>query len=468
MARGRVVAAARRRSRRPCRPSSGPPRARAASCWTPEITSICGDTPPSLVRVRRGPASRIATRCSRRWARVARRGSSRRWTASTTGIVALKIRPVRRRGGARGPARRGARAAGAAAARRAAARARGLLRRRRLHRRDGLGRRHRPRHAAGRSRAPGARAVERAGVSRAGGRGAHPPALAVAAGDPRRRQAGQPDPDHAADGSSSSTSACPRRRTCRAGGPARRAIAPRSWPPSGSAVARQRRLRAGGDRVRAADRLGAGRRAAQLGGHRPRRRPSSSRRRSGSGWRPTRRAARRPRASSSSACGPAGRPALPTGVLTFCFSDIEGSTALWEAHPEAMADALVRHDELIADAVEAHGGSLIESMGEGDSTVSVFDSRAGRGRGRAGRQPRAGGRAVAARHRASPCAGASTPARPSGATRDYFGPTRQPRRAACAPQADGGQIFLSAVTGGARRRRTCRRAARSSTSARTG
>ena len=84
--------------------------------------------------------------------------------------------------------------------------------------------------------------------------------------------------------------------------------------------------------------------------------------------------ARRRRASSSSACGPAGRPALPTGVVTFCLSDIEGSTALWEAHPEAMAEALVRHDELIADAVEARGGSLIESMGEGDSTVSVFDS----------------------------------------------------------------------------------------------
>ena len=66
--------------------------------------------------------------------------------------------------------------------------------------------------------------------------------------------------------------------------------------------------------------------------------------------------------------------ALPTGVVTFCFSDIERSTALWDAHPEAMANALVRHDELIADAVEAHGGSLIESMGEGDSTVSVFDS----------------------------------------------------------------------------------------------
>jgi class 3 adenylate cyclase len=68
--------------------------------------------------------------------------------------------------------------------------------------------------------------------------------------------------------------------------------------------------------------------------------------------------------------------ALPTGVLTFCCSDIENSTALWENHTEAMAEALVRHDELIADAVEARGGSLIKSMGEGDSTVSVFDSAA--------------------------------------------------------------------------------------------
>jgi WD40 repeat protein/class 3 adenylate cyclase/tRNA A-37 threonylcarbamoyl transferase component Bud32 len=67
---------------------------------------------------------------------------------------------------------------------------------------------------------------------------------------------------------------------------------------------------------------------------------------------------------------------LPSGVVTFCMSDIEGSTALWDAHPEAMAEALVRHDELIVDAVEAHGGSVVQSMGEGDSTVSAFDSPA--------------------------------------------------------------------------------------------
>jgi WD40 repeat protein/class 3 adenylate cyclase len=67
---------------------------------------------------------------------------------------------------------------------------------------------------------------------------------------------------------------------------------------------------------------------------------------------------------------------LPTGVLTFCFTDVEGSSELWEREPDAMARALVWHDRLIADTVEAHGGHLIQSMGEGDSTVSVFANAA--------------------------------------------------------------------------------------------
>jgi serine/threonine protein kinase len=66
--------------------------------------------------------------------------------------------------------------------------------------------------------------------------------------------------------------------------------------------------------------------------------------------------------------------ALPTGVLTFCVSDIDASAAQWEADPVAMAEALVRHDELIAGCVEAGGGRLVKSMGEGEATVSVFDS----------------------------------------------------------------------------------------------
>ncbi len=63
---------------------------------------------------------------------------------------------------------------------------------------------------------------------------------------------------------------------------------------------------------------------------------------------------------------------LPTGVLTFCLTEIEGSAALWEADPAGMARALVRHDELVADVVEAHRGRCVKSIGEGDATVSVF------------------------------------------------------------------------------------------------
>ncbi len=63
---------------------------------------------------------------------------------------------------------------------------------------------------------------------------------------------------------------------------------------------------------------------------------------------------------------------LPTGVVTFVLTDIEGSSALWEADAGAMAAALELHDELIARTAEAHGGRLLKTKGEGDSTVTVF------------------------------------------------------------------------------------------------
>ena len=60
-----------------------------------------------------------------------------------------------------------------------------------------------------------------------------------------------------------------------------------------------------------------------------------------------------PRPSWSSACVEGWGATLPTGLLTFCFSDIEGSTAMWDGDPTGMAEALVRHDELIAEHVES-------------------------------------------------------------------------------------------------------------------
>jgi class 3 adenylate cyclase len=56
----------------------------------------------------------------------------------------------------------------------------------------------------------------------------------------------------------------------------------------------------------------------------------------------------------------------PSGnAVTFLFSDIEGSTRLWELHPETMRDALARHDVLSQAAVTAHGGTVVKTTGDG-------------------------------------------------------------------------------------------------------
>jgi len=55
---------------------------------------------------------------------------------------------------------------------------------------------------------------------------------------------------------------------------------------------------------------------------------------------------------------------LPSGTVTFLFTDIEGSTRLWEQHPEAMGEALARHDALLRGAIEAHGGHVFKTVGD--------------------------------------------------------------------------------------------------------
>ncbi|OBI83885.1 BTAD domain-containing putative transcriptional regulator [Mycobacterium asiaticum] len=62
-----------------------------------------------------------------------------------------------------------------------------------------------------------------------------------------------------------------------------------------------------------------------------------------------------------------------TRAVTFLLTDIEGSTAAWEADAGAMAVALARHDELVLQVVTSRGGRLIKTRGEGDATFSVFD-----------------------------------------------------------------------------------------------
>jgi class 3 adenylate cyclase len=55
--------------------------------------------------------------------------------------------------------------------------------------------------------------------------------------------------------------------------------------------------------------------------------------------------------------------ALP-GILTFLFTDIEGSTRLWDANAEAMSAALARHDALVRESIEAHEGAVFKTMGD--------------------------------------------------------------------------------------------------------
>jgi predicted ATPase/class 3 adenylate cyclase/DNA-binding CsgD family transcriptional regulator len=64
--------------------------------------------------------------------------------------------------------------------------------------------------------------------------------------------------------------------------------------------------------------------------------------------------------------------ALPDGTVTFLLSDIEGSTRLWEAHAEEMAQAVPAHYALLCDAVGRHGGVRPVEQGEGDSIVAAF------------------------------------------------------------------------------------------------
>ena len=63
-------------------------------------------------------------------------------------------------------------------------------------------------------------------------------------------------------------------------------------------------------------------------------------------------------------------PAAPSGVVTFLFTDVEGSTRRWEADVDAMRAALAAHDEVLRSAIEAHGGWLFKHTGDGVCAAS--------------------------------------------------------------------------------------------------
>ncbi|HQX16448.1 MAG TPA: adenylate/guanylate cyclase domain-containing protein, partial [Anaerolineales bacterium] len=61
--------------------------------------------------------------------------------------------------------------------------------------------------------------------------------------------------------------------------------------------------------------------------------------------------------------------ALPTGTVTFLFTDIEGSTKLWEEFPEAMKSALAKHDAILKETVESNHGQIVKTTGDGIHAV---------------------------------------------------------------------------------------------------
>src|SRR3954447_15732874 len=79
-------------------------------------------------------------------------------------------------------------------------------------------------------------------------------------------------------------------------------------------------------------------------------------------------------AQEPTAIAATGEVDLPSGTVTFLLTDIEGSTRLWESAPDAMGEALQRHDRLLTSVIERHGGVVVTARGEGDSFFACFGS----------------------------------------------------------------------------------------------
>jgi class 3 adenylate cyclase len=61
---------------------------------------------------------------------------------------------------------------------------------------------------------------------------------------------------------------------------------------------------------------------------------------------------------------------MPSGTLTFLFTDVEGSTRLWAADTESMSASLLVHDALVRDAIDSHEGYVFATGG--DSFAAAF------------------------------------------------------------------------------------------------
>jgi predicted ATPase/class 3 adenylate cyclase len=134
----------------------------------------------------------------------------------------------------------------------------------------------------------------------------------------------------------------------------------------------------------------------------------------------------------------------PTGTVTFLFTDIEGSTRLWDDHPDNMALALARHDDLLRSAIDEHDGFVFSTGGDG---VAAAFHRAGDAVSAAV----AAQRALQSESWPAPAELRVRMGLHTGETEerdgDYFGPPVN-RAARVMGAAAGQQIVMSAVTAG--------------------
>jgi predicted ATPase/class 3 adenylate cyclase len=62
---------------------------------------------------------------------------------------------------------------------------------------------------------------------------------------------------------------------------------------------------------------------------------------------------------------------VPSGTVTFVFTDIEGSTQRWESDPKSMEQALRRHDRIVRETLDEHGGYVFKTVG--DAFCAAFE-----------------------------------------------------------------------------------------------
>src|SRR4030065_2653387 len=58
------------------------------------------------------------------------------------------------------------------------------------------------------------------------------------------------------------------------------------------------------------------------------------------------------------------QPEYPTGMVTFLFTDIEGSTPLWERDPQDMQAAVDRHNAILTQSIQHNAGQVFEFIGD--------------------------------------------------------------------------------------------------------